>query len=136
MVNQTFLTWTEWYRNSSPWPCSELIQSKKRQEVSKMAKTELKMQITSCQAKIDPSSFDIDCRGMFNKFGAFLRSKIPHGIQILMFSQIFGHMISISSQNIDHTSRQITGIKNLVPQYIDQTVRPQLLPKYSYILTS
>ena len=38
MVNQTFLTWTEWYRNSCPWPCSELIQSEKRQKLSNSVK--------------------------------------------------------------------------------------------------
>jgi hypothetical protein len=47
------------------------------------------------------------------KLGPLLRSKIPHCINVLMLNKILGNMISAAGENIDNTSRKITGFKDL-----------------------
>jgi hypothetical protein len=47
------------------------------------------------------------------KLGPLLRSKIPHCINVLMLNKIFGNMISAAGENVDNTSRKITGFKDL-----------------------
>ena len=45
------------------------------------------------QAVIDPSSFDIFGRRVFDELGSDVGAKVPNALNVLVLGQVFGHVV-------------------------------------------
>jgi hypothetical protein len=50
---------------------------------------------------------------MFYELAALCCAKVPHCLDILVFCEVFGEMVTISSHNVDYSSRKIRSIEYL-----------------------
>ena len=61
-----------------------------------------------------PCALHIACRGQFNHFTTLCRTKVPHGIYIVMIGQYLAERVAFTRDDIHHPVREIRGLEHLV----------------------
>ena len=90
-----FFTWIDSCRNSAPAPCSGIMP-------------------IAFGAIADPGALDIMARARFDLAASFRVPEIPQAIDIVMFDQCLHQMIAIAGDDVDHASRQVRCIEDLI----------------------
>lgn len=54
---------------------------------------------------VHPSPFHILGRDVLDIFGSLDPTKVPHGLNILMFCYVFGEMVPVTCDDVDNTPR-------------------------------